>query len=171
MYALPKSNYLKRSLLVNARGQVYDVNPTLLTHSQRIKNDLHRLGVSPYAMWRSESRFLPHIIRPDEQLGGIVYGHCKEGFAMLIATDRRVVFLDKKPLFINQDEFNYFAITGVTFSQAGPGCKVTLHTRIKDYELQTFNEVCARNFVQYIESQCLDYQGETIPTRQTAVRT
>jgi len=170
MYALPKSNYLNRSLLVNDRGQVYDLKGSLMPHSQRIKKDLQRLGVSRYAMLRSESRYLPHIIRPDEQLGGIAYGHYEEGFAMLIATDRRVLFLDKKPLFINQDEFNYFTITGVTFSQAGPGCKVTLHTRIKDYELRTFNEVCARNFVRYIEAQCLDYQGETIPTRQTAVR-
>jgi hypothetical protein len=160
MYTLPKSNYLKRSLLVNDRGQVYAMGADPLTHGERIKQELQALGVSAYALWRAESRFLPHIIHPSEHIGGVVYGRLDDSFAMLVATDRRVIFLDKHPLFVNEDEITYFVVSGVTYNRAGIGATVTLHTRIRDYTFQTLNKHCAEGFVRYIEARCLEHKSE-----------
>lgn len=161
MYALPKSNYLKRSLLVN--GNKPNAKAVVLLESERIKRQLRDLGVSTVARLSMEGRYLPHIIHPDEHIKGLVYGKTDEGFAMLIATDKRAIYLDKKPLFVNEDEITYDIVAGVSYGHIGPGATVTLHTRIKDYTIQTINGKSVENFINAIETRCVeqrDQQGE-----------
>jgi hypothetical protein len=109
------------------------------------------------AMMSTESRYLPSLIHTDEILGGVVFGKHADGYAMLVATDRRIIFLDKKPLFVNEDEMTYDVIGGISISRAGIGTTVTLHTRLKDYTLRTFNQESAQKFVHYIELRCLEH--------------
>lgn len=156
MYTPLRSNYLRRSLLINKRRYTSEVEIDPDHHRDRVKQELRALGVSKYALLHTESRYLPHVIHPDERLGGVVYGRQGEDFAMLVATDRRIIFLDKKPLFVNEDEITFNVVSGVTYNQAGIGCTVTLHTRLRDYSLRTLNKKCAANFVDYIEKYCLD---------------
>lgn len=130
-------------------------------HRARITQELKDAGVSRYGLWKMESRYLPKIIHPTEHIGGVAYGPSDNGSAMLVATDRRVVYLDRKPLFINQEEVTYGVVAGVSFSHAGPGSTVTLHTRIRDYKIQTLNRRAADQFVQYIEQRCLEHLNES----------
>jgi len=131
------------------------------THKQRVAQELRAAGVSSLTMYRMESRYMPTIIHAKEHIMGVVYGQGSEGFAMLVATDRRVVYLDKKPLFMKEDEVTYDVVSGMSFSSAGVGSTVTLHTRVKDYTLRTFNKKSAAIFVAYIESRRLEHlQGE-----------
>ncbi len=155
MYTLPDTSDIRRSLLVNTGRPVTPVRP--IGHVDRVKQELRALGVSTYGMLKMESRYLPHIIHPNEHIGGVLYGRTDNGSAMLIATDRRVIFLDKKPLFINEDEITYDVVSGINFSHAGFGTTVTLHTRIKDYKVMTLNKQCANGFVHYIESRRLEH--------------
>lgn len=127
-------------------------------HRRRVSDELRQAGVSRLGLLRMESRYLPQVIHPDEHIDGVVYGHSDEGSVMLVATDRRVIFLDKKPLFINKDQISYYVVTGVKFSHAGPGTTVILHTRIKDYTIHSLNQKAAEKFVKLIESRCLEHQ-------------
>lgn len=124
-------------------------------HYQRVRDELKAVGVSNIAMASEESISLPPIIREDEHIGGVVYGMHQDGFAMLIATDQRVIFFDKKPLFDTEDNIKYDVVSGVSFGHAGIGSTVTLHTKIKDYKLRTLNKKCSQDFVRFIESTCL----------------
>jgi hypothetical protein len=154
MYTLPKPGYLRRSVAVGSRRPA-PIAP--LKHEQRIKQELRELGVSRYGLLKLESRFLPRIIHKGEHIMGVVYGSHQEGSVMIVATDRRIIVLDKKPLFVNEDEISYVVVGGVSFSHAGLGTTVTLHTRTKDYTVQTLNQQCARGFVEYIERRCLEH--------------
>ncbi len=160
MYTLPSSNYLRRSMMVD-HGRT---SPPAVTdphsHEKRIKQELQALGVSRFGLWRLESRYLPHIIHSDERLEGVVYGRHEDGSVMLVATDRRVIFLDKKPLFIDKDEITYDVVSGVSYSSVGFGATVTLHTRVKDYSIRTFNQKTAEQFVHYIEYRCLEHKDK-----------
>lgn len=127
-------------------------------HYEHIRQRLLELGVSSFAMGRMESRYLPKIIAPDEALGGVVYGKHPDGFAMLAATDKRIIFLDNKPFFVNEEEINYNVVSGVSMSTVGFISTVTLSTRMKDYALRTFNHKCANSFVRYIEQRSIQYQ-------------
>jgi hypothetical protein len=156
MYTLPTSNYLRRSLLVNHSR--IDTKPIEMptNHIDKVRAQLLDVGASKLSLYRMDSRYVPHIIHPDETIKGTVYGRFESGNAMLIATDRRVIFLDKKPMYVNEDEVTYNIVSGVDFGHVGIGATVTLHTRVKDYKIRTLNEACAKNFVSYIESRCLE---------------
>lgn len=158
MYTLPTSNQLRRSFFVNSKRVLPKKLDPPPTHQERVLQELRNLGASRSAMQSGESRYLPELIHKNESLGGVVYGHHKDGFAMLVATNRRVIFLDKKPMFFNEDEISYDVISGVNFSHVGFGSTVILHSRIKDYALKTLNRKCAEEFVGYIETRCLELE-------------
>ncbi len=157
MYTVPKSN---NELLVKDQGKVDDKAADGVSHKERIKRELRALGVTKHALRRGGGRYLPSMIHPDEHIGGVVYGRRDSSFVVLVATDRRIIFLDKQPLFINEDEITYFVVSGVSYSHAGIGSTITLHTRIKDYPIRTLNQKCATGFMRYVEQRCLEHKSQ-----------
>ncbi len=151
MYNLPTP----RSRQSNLRTRTFDfgfsahITPTM--HQQRIISELKNLGVSRAGLSTMESHYLHNIIHVDETVGGVVYGDHDDGFVMLVATNRRIVFLDVKPFFVNEDEINYGVVSGVNYSHFALWTNVTLHTRIKDIHIRTYNKKCSEGFVKYIE--------------------
>ncbi len=135
--------------------RVQPVTVSFAAHKKRIKQALRDLGMSRVGLAMMESRHLPRVIHKSEHLGGVMYGHSKDGNAMLVATNKRVIYLDKKPLFIDMDEISYNVISGINTTSAGLDTIVTLHTRIKDYSIRGFNKNCAQIFTRFIEQHCL----------------
>lgn len=138
-------------------------------HVQRIKKELVAAGMSTYGLRKAESRYLPHIIHKDERIGGVVYGLYDGGGGMLIATDKRVIFLDKKPMFTTNDEVSYNVVSGLKINRSAFVNVITLHTRIKDYTLRYVNIECATKFKKYIESRSLEDLNS--PVKTTAAST
>ena len=130
--------------------------------STRIKQELRAAGATAYGLMKSESRYLPNIIHEDEHIGGVVYGQYGGGSAMLIATDHRVIFLDRKPLFTTMDELTYDVVSGVMLNKSGVFTTVILHTRVAEYTINYANSTCAAGFVKYIESRRLEKQEQII---------
>ena len=121
-----------------------------MLHEARVHQEMVDCGVSKSSLWRMNSRYLPKLIHDDEHIGGVAYGHSKDGSVMLVATNRRILFLNKRPLTTNEDEISYDVVAGVSFGHVGLESSITLHTRIKDYSLKTFNENSAQKFVDYV---------------------
>ncbi len=120
----------------------------------RVYKELSAAGMTSYGFIKMETLYLPKIIHDNEQIHGVVYGKTvkdKIGSAMLVATNRRIIFLDCKPLYTTSDEVSYDVVSGVKMNVAGLFAGVTLHTRVRDYGLRFVNMKCARNFVEYIE--------------------
>lgn len=163
MNTLPRSSYFKHGTLVNAGRLHKGVQAGPREHAERVMREMRELGASSFGLRRFAARYLPHIIHPDERLGGIVYGRSGEGAVMLVATDRRVIYLDKKPFFVSEDEITYDIVSGVSYGYTTFSATVKLHTRIGDYEVHTFNRKCAEQFVEFIEERCLENQGATGP--------
>lgn len=127
---------------------------------QRITKELKALGITSYGLLKMETRQLPRILHDNEHVQGIVYGHHVNGSAMLVATDRRVMFIDKKPFFMNSDEVTYDIVSGVSYGKVGLFATVNLHTRIGDYKIRTMNARSARIFIDFIEQRCLEHMEQ-----------
>lgn len=122
-------------------------------HAERIHQELQDAGMTPYGFLKLSTGHLPSIIHEDEHVKGVVYGRLDGTMlpAMLVATDRRVIFLDARPFYRNWDEITYEVVAGVKTSMAGPFVGIVLHTRVKDYALRYVNMNCAKKFVACIE--------------------
>lgn len=129
----------------------------------RIRQELKQVGVTTFGRAKFASHYLPHILHEDEHIKGAVYGRYNEGTSMLglvegmlIATDRRVIFLDRKPGFEAMDEFTYDIVSGIQKSYAWPFASITLYTRIANYTLRYANQKCIDIFMHYIEQRRLE---------------
>ena len=129
-----------------------------MSHTNRIREELKSVGLKYYGLHKLESYYLPKVIHPNEHIHGAVHGKAPDGSAMLVATDHRVLFVDKKFLFARTDEVTYDVIGGVTMSSVGPLATVTLHTRLGDFSIRTMNIKAAQVFVDYIEVHCLEHE-------------
>lgn len=140
------------------------VNDLLKIHKEHINHDLRRLGAVEYDMILPETSALPLIIHPDEHITGIVFGryHLSTsdyiGRGALVATDHRLMLVDKKPLFLRCDEIGYHAVSAIGYHKAAIGLTVALHTKLADIYLRTFNRQCAKNFVEYVERKIFEAQ-------------
>ncbi len=122
-------------------------------HIARVRQELKDVGMTRYGLMKLSTRYVPEVIGLDEQIGGAVYGWGIAGAAILVATDRRILYIDRKPFFTTSDELTYDVVSGVKIHTGGPFCTIILHTRRNDYRLRYVNENCARNFVKYIEQR------------------
>lgn len=122
----------------------------------RIKQELIAAGITSYGLGKAESRYLPKILHADEHIGGVVYGRYEAGGAMLVATNKRVIFIDKKPLFTTNEEVTYAVVSGFKITRNSLMTSVVLHTKVKDFSLRFVNPRCATIFKRFIESRSLE---------------
>lgn len=139
---------------------------TLSSDKQRneaIIQELVTAGVTSFGLSKFSAKYLPTILHPDEHIKAAIYGRYRERGARfnfsegwLIATDRRVLFLDHKPGYTNMDEIGYDSVSGVQRTTAGWFSTVTLRTRVGNYTLRFTNNTCATNFIHIIETKRLE---------------
>jgi general stress protein 26 len=123
-------------------------------HIARIRKELKEVGMTFYGFMKLETDHLPELIHSDEHIKGVVYGRLegKLDSIMLVATDKRILFVDYKPFFKNSDEITYEVVAGIKMTTIGPFAGVVLHTRVQEYALRFVNIHCANVFVDYIEN-------------------
>lgn len=81
-----------------------------------VEEKLAAVGMHNKFWGRPEVKELRNVLTPDEQIIGAVNGSYEHGFAMLVATDHRVLLIDKKPLFLSLEDLRYDMISEVTYS-------------------------------------------------------
>jgi Bacterial PH domain len=131
-------------------------------HIKRIRSELIKAGATIYGLLKAESRYLPHIIHPDEHIQAIVYGQHISSSAMLIATDQRIIYLDKKPIALFMDEVTYDVVSGIELDVHTLFASVTLHTAVLNYQIKFANIRCADRFTSFIEEQRVKRSFEEI---------
>lgn len=132
-------------------------------HRERIKQELRAVGMTTYGLKKFASRYLHNIIHPEEHIKGVVYGRHPNGESillmpgvMLVATDKRVIFLNHTPGFTNMKEVTYEIVAGVEHTAVGFFTTVCLYTRLGVYKVSFANAQCAHTFMRYIESRRLE---------------
>jgi len=126
-------------------------------HVERVKRELSDAGVSWYGLLRAESRYLPQVIHADEHVKAAVYGRTKDGSAMIVATDRRMLFIDKKPMITISDEISYEVLSGVGISQENTlTAGITIFTRMGNYTVRFANTKSVMKLKKYLESHRLE---------------
>ena len=127
---------------------------------ENLKKRLTKLGMSKWGFLKSETRALAQLLHKNEHIGGVIFGHSKPGSIMLVATDRRGIYLDTKPLFMKSEEISYDVVAGITLEWVGYRGTVVLHTRLGDFSISTLNKKAALIFRKYVEYRCIEHHKE-----------
>lgn len=83
-----------------------------------IRDELEKLDINPTFFARKEIRELPNVLSEDEKIVYLVEGRNKTSnhHILLVATDRRLIFLDKEFLYgLKVEDFSYDKVTSIQY--------------------------------------------------------
>jgi hypothetical protein len=133
-----------------------------------VSSQLKRLGQKFRFFGRSEAKELKNIINPDESILQCAYGHYHGGSGLLVATDKRIVLVDKRPFYLNVESMSYDNLTHVDYRQdklhgvlyLQSGIKRVIFRSMSDARLKfirnkadEFKDVLSRNIFSSVDEQ------------------
>lgn len=102
-----------------------------------VEAQLRAVGCN-FRFWgRPELRELCEILLPGEIIAQAVNGQYEAGFAMLVATDFRILLIDKKPKYLTLKDIRYDMITELDFSGRMVNSTIRIYTPNKELKFTT----------------------------------
>jgi len=102
-------------------AQTVEKSADVLIKNNRINAQLEKIGVtqsSSAALWgRKEMAELPNLIGENEEIFALVQGRYNKGEGLLVATNQRLLFIEKGLLFgLKVEDFGLRAITSIQYT-------------------------------------------------------
>lgn len=136
---------------------------------ESIKAQLRFIGAGKFILARGEIRELPGILWDDEQILKVAYGIHEGGTGLLLATDKRLLFVDKRFFHLRCDEIPYDFIMGAKFKLGMFTGTLIIPSRVSDLELKGIPKRQAREFAEFIDEK-ICHHGE-VPAESAAPTT
>ncbi len=138
-----------------------------MVHPDEIKKQLAGIGANSLMWGRAELRELPKILFEGERLNHVLNGRYEGGFAVLCATNYRVILIDKKPFYLTLEDTRYDMISDVQFNHRLIDASIWIGTVHKKMTFMAYNHAKLRNMTHFIQEQVMaTRQQQTQPEIQ-----
>ncbi len=132
-----------------------------------VERQLKRIGVS-FRFWgRGELKELPKILMEGEEIQGCINGRYEGGFAMLCATDQRLLLIDKKPMFLTVTDLRYDMISEIDYGYRLLDASVLICTPNKNLSFQAWRHKELRDIAVYVQQRVIELRQHS--TNQPAM--
>ncbi len=123
---------------------------------EEVERQLKAIGTS-FRFWgRSEMMELRHILIPGEQIQVCINGRYEGGFAMLCATDQRLLLIDKKPMYLTLEDVRYDMVAEVDFSHRLVDASIYVRTPTKTLRFMALKKTDLRKMTAYLQHRVLE---------------
>jgi len=117
-----------------------------------VEQQLKRLKFNTHAWGRTEVKELPHILIPDEQIQECVNGIYEGGFALLVATDMRLLLIDRKPLnYLTVEDLRFDMINELDYSHRLLGAHISISAGSKNLKFKSYNQPRLRKLITHVQ--------------------
>jgi hypothetical protein len=131
-----------------------------MVSAQEIERQLAAIGAN-FRFWgRGEIRELQHILIPSEQIQFCLNGRYEGGFALLCATDQRILLIDKKPFYLTLEDVRYDMVSEVDFSSRLLDSTVRICTPNKDLRFTSFHGSLLRKMTAYMQNRVMEFRQQ-----------
>jgi hypothetical protein len=125
-----------------------------------------KFGGSPWN--QAELRELPNIIHEGEKISECVNGFYEGGIALLVATEMRVLLIDKKPLnYLNVEDLRFDMINEIDYSHRLFGATITISTGGKTLKFKSYNQARLRNLINLVQEHMSDNKKDQAEKAET----
>jgi Bacterial PH domain len=125
-----------------------------MVHQSIIEARLNQLGIKRSRWFKPEIRELSQILMDNEKIITVVTGRYFGGFALLVATDHRLLLIDKKVLFLTVDDIRYDMISEIDFNSRLFDSTIHIYTVNKQHSFTSMKgKQLLRNLVGYIQQR------------------
>lgn len=113
---------------------------------------LKQIGVNQHAWGRAELKELANVIIPDEVIFECVNGIYEGGFALMVATDVRVLLIDKKPFnYLTVEDLRFDMINEIDYNHRLIGAYVDISTGNRDLKFRSYNQPRLRKLIGHVQ--------------------
>lgn len=128
---------------------------------QMVQRQLKRIGDKALVLNQAERRELAKVLFDNEQIEHVVDGRYSGGFALLAATDRRILLVDKKPFFLTLEDLRYDMISDVMFNNRLLNSSLMIGTFSKSITFTAFSHAKIREMTSYIQEKVMDSRNNS----------
>lgn len=127
-----------------------------MVHQSIVDNQLKTIGAD-FKFWgRAEIKELKHILVDGEQIMHCLNGRYEGGFAVICATDRRLLLVDKKLMFLTLEDVRYDMVSEVDFSHRLLDATVNICTVNKKVQFTSLRGGDLRKLTAYMQDKIME---------------
>lgn len=124
-----------------------------------IDEQLKAVGCHTRAWGRAEVRELCDILLPGETIAAAVNGQYEGGFGMLVATDFRVLLVDKKPKYLTLKDVRFDMITELDIAARLMDSTVKIYTPNREIKFTSFNSGRLRKLFKHTQHKVMEIRN------------
>ncbi len=140
-----------------------------MVHISVLQSQLTKLGIRLSRWFYPELRELQHIMMDHEKIIAAAPGRYFNGFALLVATDLRLLLIDKRTFFMTIEDTRYDMVSEIDFSSRLYDLTVHIHTLNKQHNFTSIKyRSQLRDLCTYVQQRVWDLRqvAEKIETGQ-----
>ncbi len=119
---------------------------------ESVEEQLKKIGVNYHGWGRTEMGELPHVILPDEEIFECVNGFYEGGFALLVATNFRMLLIDKKPVrYLTVEDLRFDMISEIDYSRRLLAAQISISTGSKNLRFISTNQPRLRKLINHVQ--------------------
>lgn len=132
-----------------------------MVSKQSVEQQLKRLHFNLHAWGKAEVEELPNILLDDEKIFECVNGIYDSGFALLVATNIRLLLVDKKPLnYLTVEDLRFDMINEIDYSHRLIGAYITVSTGNKTLRFRSYNQQRLRKLINHVQHRMAETKQE-----------
>ena len=132
-----------------------------MVSSKSVEEQLKNINFSAKSWGKAEIGELPSILLDDEMIFECVNGTYEGGFALLVATNIRLLLIDKKPLkFLTVEDLRFDMINQIDYSHRLMGARINVSAGNKNLKFTSFNQQRLRKLINHIQHRMAEVKKE-----------
>lgn len=162
-------NKRNSTLATNTKKYTYEQIDEILKSDANKKNSVEEqllsIGInSKSTFWgRKELKELPNILSENEKIKGMIIGTYNGGSGILVATDYRLIFIDKGFLYgLKTEDFGYDKITSVQFESGIINSTVKIMASGNEAKIEYVEKSSGRDFADLVRRILAQPKNNTV---------
>lgn len=120
-----------------------------------VSKQLKALGINFHFWGKAELRELTKILVENEVIKHCVKGRYEGGYAVLVATDRRLLLIDKKPFFLTLEDVRYDMISEIDYNHRLLEATIRVRTASKTLIFNSARNNSLRELTAYTQDRMM----------------
>jgi hypothetical protein len=129
-----------------------------------VRQQLDHIGARFNLIGQAEANELPHILMEGERIEHLIVGHYSGGFAIMVATNLRLLLVDKKLLFLNVEDIRYDMIAELDYGHQMLGATIHVRSFSKDLKFQSYKKQQLRSFTTFVQHKVMQMRQQHAET-------
>lgn len=132
-----------------------------MVDAKYVQNQLDKIKFGAGRVNRAEVNELHRILLDDEKIYECVNGFYEGGVALLVATDIRVLLIDKKPMgFLNVDDMRFDMISDIDYSHRIVGAQIGINCGMRNLVFKSYNQQRLRKLIGHVQQRMSEIKRE-----------